>query len=153
MTNKPSLIAFLSITALSAGCSSITGSSEQTVSVEARSAQGQVPGAACELDNDKGKWFITSPGSTQITRSNENLMVICKKDGLSPGSVTVESSTKGSMAGNILFGGIIGAIVDHNTGAAYEYPNLIQVLMGQTRNIPATPKPDAAKRKGPDSGA
>ena len=35
------------------------------------------------------------------------------------------------MAGNILFGGLIGAAVDHGTGAAYQYPPLIQVLMGQ----------------------
>ena len=40
------------------------------------------------------------------------------------------SDTKGSMFGNILLGGGIGAIVDHNTGSAYEYPNFLQVVMG-----------------------
>jgi len=38
-----------------------------------------------------------------------------------------------------IFGGVIGAIVDHNSGAAYQYPTLIQVLMGQSIEIRPTP--------------
>jgi hypothetical protein len=34
------------------------------------------------------------------------------------------------MAGNILFGGFIGAGVDASTGAAYDYPSIIKVMMG-----------------------
>lgn len=141
-----------SVTALalmSVGCASITGSTDQTISVEARSTTGQVAGAVCELDNDKGKWFVTSPGSTRISRSNEDLIVTCRKDDLSPGIVTVESRTKGSMAGNILFGGIIGAVIDHNSGAAYQYPTLVQVLMGQVSDLRASSgssQPDSANQ-------
>ena len=125
----------LAIATLSTACASIMGSSDQTISVETRAATEQVSGAMCELDNDKGKWFVTTPGSTTIVRSNEDLIVTCKKDELAPGIATVESATKGSMAGNILFGGVIGVIIDHNSGAAYEYPTLIQVLMGQSSEI------------------
>lgn len=39
------------------------------------------------------------------------------------------------MFGNIIFGGGIGAIVDHNNGSAYEYPTFIQVLMGAITKI------------------
>jgi hypothetical protein len=113
------------------GCASITGGQEQSLSVETRNAQATVSGALCELSNDKGKWFASSPGSVVVRRSHEALAVICKKDGIEPGQVSVESTTKASMAGNILFGGLIGAAVDHGTGAAYQYPPLIQVLMGQ----------------------
>ncbi len=114
------------------GCASITGGQEQSLSVETRNAQATVSGALCELSNDKGKWFTSSPGSVVVRRSHEALAVICKKDGIEPGQVSVESTTKASMAGNILFGGLIGAAVDHGTGAAYQYPPLIQVLMGQS---------------------
>ena len=113
------------------GCASITGGQEQSLSVETRNAQASVSGALCELSNDKGKWFTSTPGSVVVRRSNEALAVICKKDGIEPGQVSVESTTKASMAGNILFGGLIGAAVDHGTGAAYQYPPLIQVMMGQ----------------------
>ena len=36
------------------------------------------------------------------------------------------------MFGNIIFGGGVGAIIDHNNGSAYEYPALIKIFMGKT---------------------
>lgn len=126
---------------LSSGCASITGTTGQNVSVETRSQAGKsVAGANCELANSKGKWFVTTPGSVGIRRSNDDMSVICKKEGFDAGNASVVSDTKGSMFGNIIFGGGIGAIVDHNNGTAYEYPTLIQVIMGSTVKI-ETPKP------------
>ena len=113
------------------GCSSITGSSNQSVSVVTRESVGrEITGASCELSNNKGKWFVTTPGSTTIHRSNDDLQVICRKEGYDPGKVAVVSETKGSMFGNIIFGGGIGAVIDHNNGSAYEYPNFIDVMFG-----------------------
>lgn len=120
--------AILSLT----GCASITGSSQQSLSVETRDSASSVTGVTCELSNDKGKWFLNTPGSAYIQKSNENLNVLCKKEGLSPGQASVASTTKAGMVGNILFGGLIGAAIDHSTGAAYEYPPLIQVMMGSS---------------------
>lgn len=114
---------------LTAGCASVTGTTGQSVSVETRYLDKPVAGASCELSNNKGKWFVATPGSVQIRRSNDDLIVICNKDGLGPGNAAVASETKGSMFGNILLGGGIGAIVDHNSGAAYEYPTIIQVML------------------------
>ena len=45
------------------------------------------------------------------------------------------------MFGNIIFGGGIGAIIDHNNGSAYEYPAFFQVQMGSTKLIDMT-KPE-----------
>jgi hypothetical protein len=63
------------------------------------------------------------------------MQILCNKQGLEPGRAAVVSETKGSMFGNILFGGGIGAIIDHNNGAAYEYPSFIQVVMGTFTKI------------------
>jgi len=129
----------LPIFALTVGCSSITGTTIQSVSVQTIDAVGkEVTGSACELNNNKGKWFVTSPGSTTITRSNDNLLVMCRKE---PGRASVVSATKGSMFGNILLGGGIGAIIDHNNGSAYEYPTFFQVQMGSSKLIDMT-KPE-----------
>lgn len=126
--------------AIASGCASITGTTNQSMSVQTRSQEGkEVSGSACELTNNKGKWFVTSPGSVTVTRSNDDMQVLCNKQGLEPGRASVVSETKGSMFGNILFGGGIGAIVDHNTGAAYEYPAFIQLVMGTFTKI-ETPK-------------
>ena len=113
------------------GCASVTGTTGQSVSVQTREQAGkEVSGAVCELTNNKGKWFVTTPGSVGINRSNDDLQVLCSKENYEPGRAAVVSVTKGAMFGNIILGGGIGAIVDHNSGAAYEYPAFFQVIMG-----------------------
>lgn len=134
------------------GCASITGTTGQSVSVMTREQNGkEISGVACDLTNNKGTWFVTTPGSVPIHRSNDDLQVICKKEGMEPGRAGVVSDTKGSMFGNILFGGGIGAIVDHSNGSAYEYPNLIQVVMGTFTKI-NTPKKEEPANTNPMSG-
>jgi len=112
------------------GCASVTGSTTQSVSVYAREpGSGEVQGATCELTNSKGKWFVTTPGSVMIHRSNDDMHVYCNKTGYEPGRASVVSETKAQMFGNILIGGVIGAVIDHNSGSGYEYPGIIHVLM------------------------
>ena len=127
------LISFASLQL--SGCASITGGTQQSISVETRSDVTTVAGAACEITNAKGKWFISTPGSAQIQRSNDPLLITCNKQGYDQGRASVESVTRAGMAGNFLFGGLIGAAIDHSSGAAYDYPNLIQVMMGQSNLI------------------
>lgn len=131
------------------GCASIVNGQNQSVSVETRSNAGQVAGANCKLTNNKGTWFVTSPGSTTVQRSFEDLAIKCEKDGLDPGLASVKSSTKAMAFGNILFGGVIGAGVDMSTGAAYDYPPLITVEMGKSGVIAPSAPP---AQPGPVSG-
>lgn len=125
------------------GCASITGTPMQSVSLQTREQSGtEVSGAACELSNNKGKWYVTTPGSVTIHRSNDDMQVICNKNGYEPGRATVVSETKGSMYGNIILGGGIGALVDHHNGSAYEYPGFVQVIMGLFSKV-ETQRPSA----------
>ena len=118
------------------GCASITGSTTQNISIQTREASGkEVSEAKCELINKKGTYFVTTPGTITISRSNDDLQVTCRKDGFENGRAGVVSDTKGSMFGNIVLGGGIGAIIDHNNGSAYEYPSFVQVVMGAFTNI------------------
>jgi hypothetical protein len=39
------------------------------------------------------------------------------------------------MWGNIVFGGGIGAIIDHSKGTGYAYPDQIQIIMGKSRTL------------------
>jgi len=116
------------------GCSTISGSgTSQSLSVQTIAADGSdVDGAKCDMTNDEGTWFLVTPGSTVVHRSNKDLQVVCKKAGMDLGSANVVSRTKGNMFGNILLGGGIGAIVDHNNGSAYEYPALVKIFMGRS---------------------
>ncbi len=126
------------------GCASIVSGNNQSLSVTTQKNGSDLAGAKCSLVNDKGTWFLTSPGSVTVRRSYGDLAVDCKMDGSDPGLASVKSSTKAMAFGNILFGGIIGVGVDTATGAAYDYPELILVDMGQTKRIDGTaPKVEA----------
>ena len=133
MTKIPKMIAIVSLAIFATGCSTISGSgTSQSVSVQTFAADGaDVEGAKCEMTNDEGTWFVVTPGSAAVHRSNKDLQVICKKTGVDVGSANVVSRTKGNMYGNILFGGGIGAVIDHNNGSAYEYPSLLKIFMGR----------------------
>lgn len=112
----------------------------------------EVKEAQCDLINKRGTYFVTTPGTIMISRSNDDLTVTCRKDGFDNGRAGVVSNTKGSMFGNILLGGGIGAIVDHNTGSAYEYPTFVQVVMGSNITI-GTKREEVQQTQNPMMGA
>lgn len=119
------------VATLTSGCASIVSGHNQSLSVQTRSKAGaEVAGANCKLSNDKGVWFLTTPGTTTVHRSMRDITLLCEKEGFEAGLLSSKSSTKPMAFGNILFGGVIGAGVDIATGAAYDYPELIVVEMG-----------------------
>ena len=81
------------------------------------------------MTNDKGTWFVATPGTVAVHRSMTDLSILCTKESFQPASNVAPSSTKGMVFGNLLFGGIIGVGVDAATGAAFDYPALIPVFM------------------------
>lgn len=127
----------IALTCLSlGGCASIIDGSTQVLSVQTVAKDGaEVENANCTLTSNKGTWFVNTPGTVPVHRSYDPLNINCKKKGVPPGIATVNSSTKGMAFGNILAGGVIGAAVDMGTGAAYDYPSLITVRMGEKSEI------------------
>lgn len=118
---------------LSAGCASITGSEMQQLSLTTKGEDAKtIEGVKCKLQNDKGTWESTSPGFVYVHRSFEDLTVECKKGGLKDGLLKAISRAADSMYGNIfIIGGGIGAIIDHNKGTGYNYPDALPVEMGK----------------------
>lgn len=123
-------------------CASITNSKNQPVSVDAVYKGESVEDAQCTLLNDKGTWYVKTPGSVMIQKSYGDLSVTCKKAKLPTGMVSVTSKSNGGVWGNILAGGIIGYAVDASSGAGFDYPGSINVELG--RNVVVAP-PQAAK--------
>lgn len=117
-----------------AGCSTISGSgTSQPISVQTFNSDGsQLDGSRCDMTNDEGTWFVMTPGSTIVRKSNKDLQIVCRKPGIDVGTASVTSRTKGNMWGNVILGGGIGAVIDHNNGSAYEYPSLISIYMGRS---------------------
>lgn len=124
----------LAVITLTSGCSTITQSEMQTLSVTT-THDGKSVTADCKLTNDKGSWDTKSPANISVRKSNEDLNVTCKGEGMPDGLLTAISRAAGSMFGNIIFGGGIGALIDHNKGTGYDYPNVLPVKMGQATLI------------------
>ena len=112
------------------GCASITGSKLQPISVQTVQDGKEVAGVGCTLTNDAGKWFVTTPGSVTVQKSTGDMAVDCTKDDLK-GRENLVSKSNGAVWGNILAGGGIGYIVDRNTGAGFDYPNVVTVILNK----------------------
>ena len=117
--------------ACSGGCSTITQSENQPLSLTATYENKPVE-ASCQLKNDKGSWDARAPANVAVRKSNEDLEVTCKRDGMPDGILKAISRAAGSMFGNIIFGGGIGAIIDHSKGTGYNYPDQLPVKMGES---------------------
>ncbi len=115
------------------GCASITSDSMQPLNVSAKSAEGKdLSTVDCTLRNEKGEWDVKAPNMVSVHKAAGNLTVRCKKAGHPDGKLTAVSRAGASMYGNILFGGGVGALIDHNRGTAYNYPSKLPVVMGKT---------------------
>jgi hypothetical protein len=124
-----SVVLCFALLLVTTGCASITGTSVQPVSVTAVCDGSKVvKDALCTLSNDKGQWFITSPGSTMIQKSFGDLAITCKK-GDSTGVAVVKSNSNSNVWGNVLAGGVIGYAVDATSGAGFNYQNMLVVSM------------------------
>jgi len=112
-------------------CATFTSDEYSVVSVQTKAINGEeVVGVRCELVNEAGKFYVTTPGTIQVPGDNDDMIVTCRKEGYQNGSARVISEIKGNMFANIILGGGIGAFIDHSNGSAYRYPSFIEVTMG-----------------------
>lgn len=118
--------------AAATGCASITNDTTTPVRFETFNAAGvEIKGADCKLENDYGLQDVKTPATVNVRRSSKDLQITCVKAGETDGRGVAISRANAGMAGNIIFGGGIGAIIDHNKGTAYTYPQWVQVVMGK----------------------
>ena len=136
------------------GCASVVNDKTHPIKIETKTEAGElVAGADCTLKNDKASSTAKSGETTNVRRSNADLEVSCKHPTNPEAVAKAISRVNAGMFGNIILGGGIGAIIDHNTGNAYTYPAWIQLIFGKTltfdrrnekENEPVPPTPDPA---------
>jgi hypothetical protein len=115
------------------GCASITNDSTHPMKLETKTPNGElVTGADCTLTNDYGSVTAKSGGTTPVRRSSKDLDINCKLAGQPDANARAISRANGGMWGNILLGGGIGAVIDHNKGTAYTYPTWVQLVFGKS---------------------
>lgn len=117
---------------LCAGCASVTQGTTHNVRIETITEKGeQLDGADCTLQNDQGTTIAKSGGSTLVRRSSKDLEISCAAAGQQDAKGRLVSRANVGLAGNVILGGAIGAVIDHNTGAAYTYPTWVRLVFGQ----------------------
>ena len=115
------------------GCASVVNDSTHPMKVETKTDAGQVVvGADCKLTNDYGSVSVKSGDTAQVRRSSKDLDIVCKHPENPDATARAISRANAGMFGNIVLGGGIGAIIDHNKGTAYTYPTWVQLVYGKT---------------------
>lgn len=115
------------------GCASFVNQPQHPLRVETATEQGEmIEGAECTLSNDRGTQTMTSGETTLVMRSRSDLQIECRQPGLPPARGQLVSRANVGMAGNIFFGGAIGATIDHANATAYTYPTWIRLVFGRT---------------------
>ncbi|MCY0914678.1 hypothetical protein OTB17_23780 [Massilia sp. H27-R4] len=123
----------LALLAALGGCATISESNQQTLMLHTIVDNREIGGAGCVLTNDKGRWFVTSPGHVTVQKSAGNLFVDCKKDGASAGQdVVVSRANASATMGNAVLTAGLGYLLDKRTGAGFDYPETLTVLMRRT---------------------
>jgi hypothetical protein len=110
--------------ALLPGCSSIVTGTSHTLTVNT-----DPQGADCELkraDSPLGRVNPT-PGSLTFDKASPPVQVGCRNAAGQAGSVTVPTTVEPWVFGNIVLGGLIGAVVDLSTGATSRLPDSVTV--------------------------
>jgi len=93
-----------------AGCATIVNGRTQGIAVASTP-----PAATVKVDGLE----TTTPGSVDLRRNREHTMVFTK-DGFPDRDVKLESGPSAWLLGNLIFGGLIGLIIDFVSGGAYK---------------------------------
>lgn len=110
--------------ALLGGCATLTTSTSQTLTV-----MTEPSGAICTLKRDGQVIGAVNPtpGSLSVDKSHKAIDVVCTKDDFHDASGTVGSKFQAMTFGNILFGGIVGIVIDVASGATAEYEPTVTI--------------------------
>jgi hypothetical protein len=120
------------------GCATLTESNQQEVAVHAILDHREVSGVGCVLSNPAGRWFVTAPGLVTIRRSEGQLVIDCKKEGVGAAREVVASQFgTGKLIGNAVISAGLGYFVDRRTGAGFDYPATLTVVMRPLAVLPA----------------
>ncbi|WP_220377566.1 hypothetical protein [Hydrogenophaga borbori] len=136
------------------GCATVVNESIQPVKIETKTAAGElVAGAHCKLTNDRENVSVKSGGTAEVRRSASDLDIVCSHPGNPDASARAVSRANSGMFGNIIVGGAIGAIIDHNKGTAYTYPTWIQLVFGKVMVFDRNSEKDGGPVAGEVAGA
>jgi hypothetical protein len=108
------------------GCATLTQGTSQTVTVHTDPA-----GAICTLTRDAQPVAVVNPtpGSVPVGKARGSVAIGCTKAGYLEAAGSLASEFQPMTFGNILFGGIVGVVVDAASGAMHRYPESVTITL------------------------
>jgi hypothetical protein len=120
------LVLSLAALVLLNACATVTTGTTQAFTVITEPAE-----AECRLE--RGGQLLSmigrTPSSTVIDKSQDDILIVCRRDGHETVSQIVPSTFQGATLGNIILGGGIGVIVDAASGAMNRYPDSATLIL------------------------
>jgi uncharacterized protein YceK len=146
MMNKIKAVTLLtSVSILLSGCATIVGKSEDTIPLASTPSGAQV-----SITDDTGKVVFagTTPTMATLKKSNgsywgkKSYIISTRLDGYEPQTTSLTESANGwYMAGNIMFGGLVGwFLVDPWNGGMYSF-DMNSINSSLHKNSEASPSP------------
>ena len=99
-------------------CSSIVNESHLPINLSFSDNSG----GECALRNKRESYQTQIPASVLVRRSDDPLVYDCTTSDGRKANGSINSKVGQTMAGNIIFGGGIGAVIDANNDMHREYP-------------------------------
>ncbi len=101
------------------GCSTIVNDSHVPINLSFSDSSG----GECMLKNKREEYQTNIPATVAVRRSDDPLAYKCTTDDGRKATGSILSEIGNTMAGNIIFGGGIGAIIDANNDMHRVYPS------------------------------
>jgi len=116
----------LSLVMMTTGCATLTKGTSQAVTVDTDPS-----GAMCTLTRDAKPLAIVNPtpGSVPVEKAQGTISVACTKQGFLEAAGNLASEFQAMTFGNILFGGVVGIVVDAASGAMHRYPDRVTITL------------------------
>ena len=122
----PRLALAVGLICLLSGCASLVNDGSQEVSVRLMCGPKTLM-ATCHLQNDKGRWTLSSPGTIRVVNDTSSLEITCRGQYVPSFTVSAMPMPSVALLGNLLFGGVVGAAVDVYNNTGLKYPENIDI--------------------------
>jgi hypothetical protein len=110
----------LMLMVLLSGCATIVDNGPEFINFNTSNGEE----ARVKITSGIGMQYANIPNTVTFPKSSANIIVQTTGDECHNSATTVvPSKLNGWLIGNILFGGVIGLVVDFATGNAYTYPS------------------------------
>jgi len=121
-----SLLGGFGLALLVVGCATIIHGTRQNIAVNSMPTGAKVI--------VKGAHMATTPAVIELSRHETSIIIRFEKEGYEPVEVVLNRVVDGWIAGNIVFGGLIGLAIDFISGGAYHLkPSELNAVMTELK--------------------